>query len=78
MAIVNQVQMEFMIHVQELTCQFENMTVVQFKDKNVHNYCTTATNLLLELKHQDQLHLSHLMTIIKHFFACLCRTLLSF
>ena len=35
MAIVNEVQMESMVRVQELTRQFENMTVAQFKGENV-------------------------------------------
>ena len=48
--IVNKVQMESMIHVQELTPQYENMTVAQFKGKNISNYYTAAANLLLELE----------------------------
>ena len=67
--MVNKVQMESMICIQDLTCQFKNMTVVEFKGENVSNYCTTAANLLLELEHQDQLSAMHLATIIKHFSA---------
>ena len=70
MAIVNKVQMESMIRVQELMRQFENMTMEQFKEENISNYCTAATNLLLELEHQDQLPAMHLM-IIKNFSAVL-------
>ena len=67
MAIINEVQMESMICVQELTCQFENIAVVQFKGKYISNYCTAAANLLLELEHQDQLPATYLITITKHF-----------
>ena len=69
MAIVNEVQMESMIRVQELTRQFKNMMVAHFKGKNVSDYCTTAANLLLELEGQDQLPTTHLTTIIKRFSA---------
>ena len=69
MAIINKVQMESVFQVQELMGQFKNMSVVQFKGKNVSNYCTAAANLLLELRRQDQLPTTHLMTIIKQFSA---------
>ena len=77
MAIINKVQMESMIWVQELTRQFENMTVAPFKGKNISDYCTAAANLLLELERQDQLPATYLTTIIKQFSGCQCRTLLS-